>query len=341
MSRSGASSAGDGSPSRDTINGTAPDGARIGRDGHGNGRRQHGNRASDERQMSGERAANGRQSDDKRLPFLRFFPADWRADPALRASSIAARGFWIECLAMMHEGAPYGHLTIAGQVPTDQELARQMAIAPSEVKRLTAELLRRGIASRTDGGVLYSRRLVRDAARRARAVADGRRGGNPDLAIDPASLDDQVKGGVKGQVMGGVKGQVKGSLKARARAIAGARWPLASSSTNAVQRDQRDQRDDLDQRAGAFCQRFRWTLYPRHQDGVAYTPSRAVEDRDLDSARTLVAAYTDEQLDRVAETFLSINGDGHDLIKDSARTISKLTIFAPEIAKRLQIKAGA
>ena len=195
-----------------------------------------GERAASERQMSGKRAANGRQSDDKRLPFLRFFPADWRADPALRASSIAARGFWIECLAMMHEGTPYGHLTIAGEVPADQELARQMAIAPSEVKRLTAELLRRGIASRTDGGVLYSRRLVRDAARRARAVADGRRGGNPDLAIDPASPDDQVKGGVKGQV----KGQVKGSLKPRARAIAGARWPLASSSTNAVQRDQRD-----------------------------------------------------------------------------------------------------
>ena len=60
-----------------------------------------------------------------------------------------------------------------------------------------------------------------------------------------------------------------------------------------------------------------------------------------DFAFDATAFIGEKLLDRVAETFLSINGDGHDLIKDSARTISKLTIFAPEIAKRLQIKAGA
>ena len=260
---------------------------------------------------------------DKRLPFLRFFPADWRADPALRAASIAARGFWIECLALMHEATPYGHLVIGHRAPTVDELARQMAMTPTEVKRLTGELLERGIASQTDEGVLYSRRLVRDAERRAQAVADGHKGGNPDLD------------GVKGRVKGGVKGRVKGRDKPRARAIAGARWPLASGTSTV-----HGTHDPLLDRAGAFCERFRWQLYPKYQSGVAYTPSRAVEQNDLDSARTLVAAYTDPQLDQLAETFLTINGDGHDLIKDSARTISKLTTFAPEIAKRLQIKAG-
>lgn len=36
-------------------------------------------------------------------PWLKFYPTDWRSDPALKMCSLAARGLWIEMIALMHE----------------------------------------------------------------------------------------------------------------------------------------------------------------------------------------------------------------------------------------------
>jgi hypothetical protein len=52
-------------------------------------------------------------------PWMKFYPADWRADPMLRVCSIGARGLWIELLALMHESERYGHLLVNGKQPTD------------------------------------------------------------------------------------------------------------------------------------------------------------------------------------------------------------------------------
>jgi len=48
-------------------------------------------------------------------PWLKFFPSDWRADPALRMCSLAARGLWIEMLCLMHEARPHGSLLVNGK----------------------------------------------------------------------------------------------------------------------------------------------------------------------------------------------------------------------------------
>ena len=57
-------------------------------------------------------------------PWLKFYPADWRADPRLRMCSLAARGLWIELMSYMHEGEPYGHLTIDGVPPPTTAASR-------------------------------------------------------------------------------------------------------------------------------------------------------------------------------------------------------------------------
>lgn len=119
-----------------------------------------------------------------RNPWLKFYPLDWRGDPKLRMCSMAARGLWIEILALMHEATPYGHLLVTGKSPTDMQIA-VLAGAPSDqVTELLGELETAGVFSRTKDGVIYSRRMIRDEKRSAMARKNGGKGGNPSLSND-------------------------------------------------------------------------------------------------------------------------------------------------------------
>lgn len=118
-------------------------------------------------------------------PYLRFYPVDWRGDAKLKGCSLAARGLWIELIALMHEGTPYGHLVIGTKAPTPVELARLIGVSASMVTKALAELEAHGVAHRTEAGVVFSKRMVRDDERAFIDRENGRLGGNP-----------QVKGGV-------------------------------------------------------------------------------------------------------------------------------------------------
>lgn len=126
-------------------------------------------------------------------PAFQFYPADWRKDLALRTCSIGARGLWVELMATMHEGTPYGHLALDGEPLSDEEAASLAGIAVKEYTRLLAELERRKVFSRNEAGVIYSRRMVRDEDVRnkralggdggkeygAKGAAYGAKGGRP------------------------------------------------------------------------------------------------------------------------------------------------------------------
>jgi len=115
-------------------------------------------------------------------PWFKFYPENWRSDPALQTCSIAARGLWIECLALMHEGSPRGHLALAGGVAIDEpQLARLCHVPVPELRKLLAELKRGNVFSVTESGVIYSRKMVRDEEKSREAKDNGRKGGNPNL----------------------------------------------------------------------------------------------------------------------------------------------------------------
>lgn len=129
-------------------------------------------------------------------PFLKFFTSDWRSDPRLRMCSPAARGLWIELICLMHEAMPYGHLRVHGQPPNEAQLASLTGIREAELPDLIAELELHGVFSRTREGVIYSRKLVRMAAKSAKARKNGKAGGNPSLRKEtekPPSLNLQDK----------------------------------------------------------------------------------------------------------------------------------------------------
>lgn len=114
-------------------------------------------------------------------PWLKFYPCDWRGDPRLRMCSFAARGLWIDLMSYMHEGQPYGHLTIDGIAPDISGIAALTGRPEAETKKALAELEVRKVFSRTPEGTIYSRRMVRDAEKAARDKANGSAGGNPAL----------------------------------------------------------------------------------------------------------------------------------------------------------------
>jgi hypothetical protein len=78
--------------------------------------------------------------------------------------SLAARGLWIEFLGYMHEAEPYGHLLIDGRPPSIEGIAALVGRPVREVRKALAELDAQGVFSR-QGGIVYSRRMVRDNTR--------------------------------------------------------------------------------------------------------------------------------------------------------------------------------
>lgn len=131
-------------------------------------------------------------------PWMKFYPTDWRSDPALRMCSMAARGLWIEMIALMHEATPYGHLLVSGRSPTDAQLAVLVGAPSDQVPEMIGELESAGVFSRTREGVIYSRKMTRTAKKAAVARKNGKNGGNPALSKDrenPPSVKGQDKGG--------------------------------------------------------------------------------------------------------------------------------------------------
>lgn len=112
---------------------------------------------------------------------MQFFPADWRAEPRLRMCSLSARGLWIDLITYMHEGQPYGHFTIEGVAPDLDGMASLVSRPLDEVKAALGELEARQVFSRSESGVIFSRRMVRDRQKALDDAENGKQGGNPRL----------------------------------------------------------------------------------------------------------------------------------------------------------------
>lgn len=144
---------------------------------------------------------------EKRQPWFKFHTADWRGDAGLRLVGAAARGLWIDMLTIMHEATPYGHLAVGVNQLDYVKLASCVGMDPEEVRVLLDRLEQNNVFSRTEQGVIYSRRMVNDQKKALRDKENGRSGGNPLLKGAPAPKHARVRGGVNPPV--------KQSLKAK------------------------------------------------------------------------------------------------------------------------------
>lgn len=95
-----------------------------------------------------------------KLPFLKFFPADWVTDPNLSMCSASTRGIWIDMICAMHQSDRSGTLT-----GTPDQLARVCRCSPSDVHSAVCELKATGTADvRECNGVVtvINRRMQRE-----------------------------------------------------------------------------------------------------------------------------------------------------------------------------------
>lgn len=133
-------------------------------------------------------------------PWMKFYPSDWRSDPALRMCPLAARGLWMEMLSIMHEADPYGHLVVKGVAVEPGMLAKMVGIGLKECRNLLATLRQVGVFSETEAGVIYSRRMTRDYAKALRDKEFGKKGGNPALTGGVNPTDKAQKPEARDQI---------------------------------------------------------------------------------------------------------------------------------------------
>ena len=117
-------------------------------------------------------------------PSFQFYPADWLRHTGLRSCSAAARGLCIDILCFMHEGSPYGFLKVNQKVILAPNLARMCGLTLGETEGCLAELIEAGVFETEAGGVIFSRRMIRDEEIRNKRAACGILGGNPALKVD-------------------------------------------------------------------------------------------------------------------------------------------------------------
>lgn len=123
---------------------------------------------------------------------MKFYPADWRSDEALRSCSIAARGLWVEMMALMHVAEPCGSLLVKGRRPDKRQLASLCGISEKECGALLIELEGMAVFSRDDDGTIFSRRMRRDAEKAVKDRENGSCGGSPLLKVGVNPPDNGV-----------------------------------------------------------------------------------------------------------------------------------------------------
>ncbi|WP_084294791.1 HNH endonuclease [Asaia prunellae] len=118
---------------------------------------------------------------------------DWQRDPALRMCSPAARGIWMDLLAIMFDAEPCGHLLVNGRRPTERQLAAVCGASVDELTSCLSELEEAGAFSRSEDGTIFNRRMVRDKAISDEASANGTEGGNPLLRRGSVPKSERVR----------------------------------------------------------------------------------------------------------------------------------------------------
>ena len=107
--------------------------------------------------------------DTRKLPWMKFYPADWRADPALRMCSLAARGLWMEMLSIMHEADPRGSLRTNVSNATVRCLSNMKLAEMLENRHAMSQAVRHEVSPKSDEwgyklGSIYIRKVhFRDA----------------------------------------------------------------------------------------------------------------------------------------------------------------------------------
>ncbi len=101
---------------------------------------------------------NGRED---KLPWVKWYWSDYRADEGLRLCSLAAQGLWMRMLSVMADSRRKGYLLLNGRSATAEDLSDLTHSSVEEIQKLTTELRFRKVFSETKSGLIYNRRMAK------------------------------------------------------------------------------------------------------------------------------------------------------------------------------------
>lgn len=115
-----------------------------------------------------------------------IYADDWRGDEALAMCSEGARLLWLEMLLIMNKSD--GFMMVNGNAPSPGQVAAITRTDPGLVVDRLRELRENGVYSVNKAGVIYSRRMVRDAQRARISRENGKK--NRRNAQDGSELNE-------------------------------------------------------------------------------------------------------------------------------------------------------
>lgn len=157
-------------------------------------------------------------------PFIKFYPRDWDADVQLLGCSLAARALWLHMIRIMSEADPFGFFVgRAGEAIDVTGFSRRICAEPREVRKLIAELRTTGVFSVDSSERIYSRRMVREHARREQLIQNS---GLPTVTTTDASLvDTRKRDVVHTATNGSQKPDTRDTDSLRSSALEFGSWP--------------------------------------------------------------------------------------------------------------------
>ncbi len=116
-------------------------------------------------------------------PSFQFYPGDWKRDAGVQSLSFEERGVWFEMMLLMFESAERGKLVFGSGTPMPEDaVARSLGLDRQRYVQILRKLLDYGVASKEEEtGIIYCRRMVRDAELSRKRAECGKLGGNPNL----------------------------------------------------------------------------------------------------------------------------------------------------------------
>lgn len=110
-----------------------------------------------------------------------FYPAHWLNDLELISLPMDTQGVYANLLCYLYQANPPGYLLVSGENPPQKVMSKLLRVHPSMYRRCLRQLIDAKVLKVREDGVVYSERIVSDCEKRAKARANGKKGGNPNL----------------------------------------------------------------------------------------------------------------------------------------------------------------
>ena len=141
---------------------------------------------------------------EDKLPWIKWYWQDWKNEDGLQLVSLAAKGLWVVMLSVMANSRRNGFLLLGDKQMSIKDLSNLTRISEKEALDLLAELREKDVFSETSDGIIYNRRMAREAEISSVRAECGRHGGRPKSKTKAKSKQNEskVKAGCESKTKG-------------------------------------------------------------------------------------------------------------------------------------------